>query len=98
MYPDFNRFLKSYQKDNPITVVGDFTAREIVITGADFQISNSSKVKAEYALITWYDVEGEKDNPVVVEFSFKYKNKQEEYDREVSQKVTISLVNYNRMI
>ena len=52
MYPDFNRFLKSYQKDNPITVVGDFTAREIVITGADFKISNSSKVKAEYALIT----------------------------------------------
>ena len=32
-------------------------------------------------------MEGEKDNPVVVEFSFKYKNKQEEYDREVSQKV-----------
>ena len=87
LYPDFKKRLKSYQKDDPITIVGDFTAREIVITSADFQISNSPKVKAECALITWYDVEGEKDNPVVVEFSFKYKKKQEEYDGEVSQKV-----------
>jgi hypothetical protein len=44
-------------------------------------------VKAECALITWYDVRGETDNPVVVEFSFKYKNKKEEYDGEVSQTV-----------
>ncbi|MGD1699019.1 hypothetical protein [Dapis sp. BLCC M229] len=87
LYPDFKKRLKSYQENVPIEVVGDFTAREIVIAGADFQIRNSPKVEAECALIAWYDLGGEKDNPVVVEFSFKYENEKEEYDGEASQKV-----------
>ncbi|NEQ41741.1 MAG: hypothetical protein F6K40_38385 [Okeania sp. SIO3I5] len=87
LYPDFKKRLKSYQKNEPIEVVGDFTAREIVIAGADFQIRNSPKVEAECALIAWYDMQGEKDNPVVVEFSFKYENEKEKYDGETSQRV-----------
>jgi len=43
-------------------------------------------VEADCALIAWYDAAGEEDKPVVVEFSFKYKNKQEEYDGATAQR------------
>ena len=66
--------------------MGDFTAREVVSTGADFQIRKSPKVEAECALIAWYDEAGEEYKPVVVEFSFKYENELEEYEGEAAQK------------
>jgi len=72
LYPDLKDRLKPYRKGEAIEVVKDFAAREVVITGADFQIRKSPKVEAECALIAWYDEAGEKDRPVVVEFSFKY--------------------------
>ncbi len=86
LYPDFKKQLKSYQGSESIQVVGDFTAREVVIEGADFQIGKKPKVKAECALIAWYDKAGNKDRPVVVEFSFKYENEKEKYDGEVAQR------------
>lgn len=86
LYPDFKKRLKSYQKNEPIQVVNNFTAKEVVITGADFQIRKSPKVEAECALIAWYDAAREEDQPVVVEFSFKYENKQEEYGGKACQR------------
>ncbi|MCG8362891.1 MAG: hypothetical protein MJA27_06095 [Pseudanabaenales cyanobacterium] len=86
LYPDLKKRLKSYQENEPIKLVGNFTAREMVIAGANFQIQKSPKVEANCALIAWYDAAGEEDKPVVVEFSFKYENKQEEYDGETSQR------------
>lgn len=85
LYPDLKKKLKSYQKNKSIGIVGDFTANELVITGADFQIEKSPKVKAECALIAWYDEDGKKDEPVVVEFSYKYENEKEEFDSESAQ-------------
>ncbi|NEZ54982.1 hypothetical protein [Adonisia turfae] len=92
LYPDLKKQLKPYQKNEPIEVVGNFTAREIVITGADFQIRDNPKVEAKCALIAWYEVQGEEDKPVedkpvIVEFSFRYKNEQEKYSGEASEKV-----------
>ena len=86
LYPDLKKQLKSYRDNELIDIVGDFTAREVVITGADFQIRKSPKVEAECALIAWYDEAGEEDRPVVVEFSFKYKNEREEFDGEAAQR------------
>ena len=87
LYPDLKQQLKSYQGDEPIKVVGNFTAREIVITGADFQIQKGPKLEADCALIAWYDdANGEQDKPVVVEFSFKYENEREEYDGTAAQR------------
>jgi hypothetical protein len=85
LYPDLKKRLKSFPKNESIGIVGDFTARELVISGADFQIEKSPKVEAECALIAWYEESGDKDAPVVVEFSFKYENEQEEYDGESAQ-------------
>jgi len=86
LYPDLKNRLKPYQKSEAIAVVKDFAAREIVITGADFQIRKSPKVEAECALIAWYDGAGEEDRPVVVEFSLKYENEREEYSGKAAQK------------
>ena len=86
LYPDLKKQLKSYQGSESIEVVGDFTAKEVVIEGADFQIGKKPKLEAECALIAWYNDAGKKDRPVVVEFSFKYENKKEEYDGEVAQR------------
>ena len=86
LYPDLKKQLKSYRDNELIDIVGDFTAREVVITGADFQIRKSPKVEAECALIAWYDEAGEEDRPVVVEFSFKYENEREEFDGEAAQR------------
>jgi hypothetical protein len=86
LYPELKKRLKSYQENESIDIVGCFTAKEVVITGADFEIRRSPKVEAECALIAWYDEACEKGRPVVVEFSFRYKNEQEEYDGEAAQR------------
>lgn len=86
LFPDLKKRLKSYQKDESIHIVRGFTAKELVITGADFQIRNSPEVKAECALIVWYKDSREEDGPVVVEFSFKYKGKGEEFDGETAKR------------
>ena len=86
LYPGLKKGLKSYQKDVPIDLVGGFTARELVITGADFQIRKNPKVEAECALIAWYDDSCGEDTPILVEFSFKYENEREEYDGEAAQR------------
>jgi hypothetical protein len=82
LYPDLKKRLKPFQSDEPVKVVGDFTAWEVVIVGADFQIGKNPKVEAECALIVWYDEVDVTDKPVVVEFSFRYKNDQESFDGE----------------
>lgn len=72
LYPGMPEQLDSYNEDEAITVVGNFAAREMVLTGADFQIGKGPKVEAECALIVWYDAQGAAQRPEVVEFSFKY--------------------------
>ncbi|NOQ13847.1 MAG: hypothetical protein GQ583_05105 [Methyloprofundus sp.] len=87
LFPDLKTRLKSYQEDMLIDKVGDFIAKEMVIEGADFQIGNNPKVEAECALVAWYDDNSdEPNNPIVVEFSFKYGDDDENFDGEVAQR------------
>ncbi len=86
LYPDLKTRLRSYEENEPIDIVGKFTAREVVVSGADFQIRKNPKVDAECALIAWYEEMGEEDRPLVVEFSFRYGNEREEYDGEAAQR------------
>lgn len=86
LYPDLKKRLKFYQEDELINIVRKFTAKEVVITGANFKIGENPKVEAECALIVWYKESGEQDKPVVVEFSFKYERKGESFDGETAQK------------
>ena len=99
LYPDLKMQLKSYQETEPIGIVRDFTAREIVITGASFKIRETPEVEVECALIIWYDEsEDNKDEPVVVEFSFRYGDKKEHYDAEAAQRAYEIFCNLKEML
>lgn len=84
LFPDLVNKIDHYDKDEEITVVGDFSAHEIVISGAKFKIRNNPKLYSECALIVWYNNDETKNNPEVVEFSFNYRNKKESYTRKMS--------------
>jgi hypothetical protein len=78
LFPDIQHRLGPVPK-TPVRIVNGFTAREVVLTGAAFQIARTPKVEAQCALIVWYDDHGERNKPVVVEFSYRYGNKDEIY-------------------
>jgi hypothetical protein len=79
LYPGLEAEFDEYDGDEDIFVVGEFTAREKVIEGADFQIGEDPKVEAECALVVWYDLDGDETDPEVVEFSYKYGDDEEQY-------------------
>jgi hypothetical protein len=69
--------------ESPLVLVRDFVGREVVLEGA-LLLLGSRDIDAECALVVWYD-EGEQDTtPVVVEFSFKYGDEEEEYRSSVA--------------
>ena len=68
----------------PLVLVSDFVAREVVLEGAELLLGKRD-IAAECAIVAWYD-EGEQDTtPVVVEFSFKYGDDQEDYRGSVAR-------------
>ena len=77
MFPDLNKTIDCFTPNETITAVGGFRAREVVITGSDFQIGRDPTVKAECALIVWYDDAVSLTDLVVAEFSFRYRDKDE---------------------
>ncbi|MEM8638059.1 MAG: hypothetical protein AAGG51_04450 [Cyanobacteria bacterium P01_G01_bin.54] len=86
LYPDLSTRLPGYQADEPLQIVNNFTARELVITGAMLKIGKRPKVRASCALVVWYDAADSAEAPIVVEFSFKYENEQEDYAGAVAQR------------
>jgi hypothetical protein len=86
LFPDFKKRLPGYRDDERIVPVGGFTVSELVVTGADFEIRKEPKREAECALIAWYNANGKANEPAVVEFSFRYGDKEEEYDGETAQR------------
>ncbi len=74
------KHLDHYDKDEALHVVGDgFTAKELVITGAEFRIGKKAKDKTECALVAWYNAKGDAHRPAVVEMSFRYGDDRENY-------------------
>jgi hypothetical protein len=86
LYPGLPEQLDRYDEEEALTVVGTLTARELVLTGADFQMGKAPKVEAECALIVWYDVQEDAQTPQVVECSFRYSNHEEQYSGAVAQR------------
>ncbi|HEY1307094.1 MAG TPA: hypothetical protein VGF24_26245 [Vicinamibacterales bacterium] len=79
IFPGLNRRLTEEHGLQTLSPVGHFTARELVITGAQFRIGRNTGVEAECALIVWYDEMGKNDQPVAAEFSFRYGDEAEGY-------------------
>ncbi|MFA0813926.1 hypothetical protein [Microbulbifer epialgicus] len=86
LFPNLGEQLDNTEGSELISVVGDFTAKEIVVSGGDFQIGKVPKVEAECALIVWYDGIGQTEIPAVVEFSFRYKDKKERFEGDVAER------------
>ena len=87
LFPDFKKRLPGYRGGERIVPVGGFTVTELVVTGADFEIRKKKPNRdAECALIVWYNANGKANEPAVVEFSFRYGDKEEEYDGEAAQR------------
>jgi hypothetical protein len=79
LFPGIADRIAGFRDKTRIAAVNGFTARELVLTGANLQVGKTPKVDAECALIVWYDQDGASTKPVAVELSFRYGNKDEEY-------------------
>ena len=88
LFPDLAKRLDNAGDAEPLRVVNNFTAREVVINGATMQIGKSPYVEAEWALIVWYDAHGEGGKPVAVELSYRYGDKDEEYGGGVTRRAS----------
>jgi hypothetical protein len=84
LFPGLDEALQDLPHDAPLVLVKDFVGREVVLEGASLLLG-SRDLAAECALVAWYD-EGEEDTtPVVVEFSFKYGDEEEQYRASVAK-------------
>lgn len=79
LFPDLAKRLDDVNSELTLNGVNNFTAREFVITGPLLTIGTKPKVRVECALIVWYDQNGSADEPVAVEFSYRYGNGDGEY-------------------
>ena len=86
LYPDIASKIDEFFPDTEIALVGNFIAREIVITGAQFTVRKSPEIRAECALIVWCDRKGDPHIPLLVEFSFKYEDEKEEYTAKMARR------------
>jgi len=76
MFPDLRGRLKPAGGSNHLDRVNRFTALEFVLKSGYLTIASRPEIKAQCALIVWYDHSSKKPKkhrrPVVVEFSFRY--------------------------
>jgi hypothetical protein len=79
LFPSLSPRVDDVDGTLPLSAIGGFTARELVITGAEFQIGRKPKVEAECALIAWFDDQHVDDGAQAVEFSYRYGNGKEQY-------------------
>ena len=79
LFADLPERIDGFREDESLAAVNDFTARELVLSGARLQVGKSPKVDAECGLIVWYDEGGKSNKPVAVELSYRYGDKNEDY-------------------
>jgi hypothetical protein len=79
LYPGLRSSLTGFTADEPLTLVDNFTAREVVIAGSGLHLGKKFNVSASCVLVIWYDHDSRGDTPVVAEFSFKYGDNREAY-------------------
>ncbi|MEM7534127.1 MAG: hypothetical protein AAF639_18235 [Chloroflexota bacterium] len=88
LFPDLpQRLGHDYDEDKALEIVNDFTAYEVVIEGASFQIDDDPVLECECGIVVWYDGEFT-ETPIVAEFSYKYKEESgdEAFDAAAAQR------------
>lgn len=86
LYPGLDDELEHCQESDPLQLVGSFTAYELVLAGASFQIRREPREEAECALVLWYDQDTQNQIPVVAEFSYKYGDAEERYSSKAARR------------
>ena len=79
LYPGLADELDEFDRSAKLSLVRDFTARELVMKGASLLLGKR-EVEAECAMVVWHDDDDATTPPVAVEFSFKYGNNDEDYN------------------
>lgn len=79
LFRDISKRLGKVDGRLTLSEVNNFTARELVITGATMKVGSTPKVECECALIVWYDQNGSANDPVAVEFSYRYGDEKGRY-------------------
>ena len=86
LYPGIVNDIADFNTVEKLQLVNSLSVQEIIIKGAEILLCESPEIKAESALIIWYDLDTDKVEPIIVEFSFRYGNqKKERYVRRASQ-------------
>ena len=78
LFPGLADELRDVDTAGNLTVVRDFCARELVLSGAAVLLGNRD-IDAECAMVIWHDDDTAATPPVCVEFSFKYGDNDEDY-------------------
>jgi hypothetical protein len=78
LYPGLPDALDDLPEHVPLHLVGDFSARETVFVGGEVRLGRH-QVPARCAIVMWHDDDDPNTPPVVVEFSYKYGDDQEDY-------------------
>ena len=86
LFADVADKIDKFQDNTKLAPVNRFTARELVLAGANLKVGKTPRVDAECGLIVWYDDNGARDKPVAVELSYRYGNKDEEYGGGVTRR------------
>jgi hypothetical protein len=84
LFPGCSEPLGDIGPSDPIAVVREFTARELVLEGGSLLLGKHN-VEAECAMVIWHDDDDPATPPVVAEFSFKYSGEDEEYHSSVAR-------------
>ena len=84
LFPHVLASLPGARGDERLVVVNGFNARELVIVGGKLRLRKGQQGVADCALIVWYKHGRRSDKPVAVEFSYRYGDKNEEYNGETS--------------
>jgi hypothetical protein len=79
LFPGFKAAFRGFTDDEPLGIVEDFTARELVVGGGSLYLGKRYDVHASCVLVVWHDHLKEGGVPAVAEFSFKYGDKGETY-------------------
>jgi hypothetical protein len=82
LFPGIEAGIRRHDRNERVAMVNDFTARELVLEGAKIKLAKMPKVHAGCALIVWYRGDRDSSQPVAVEFSFRYGDKDERYGGE----------------
>jgi hypothetical protein len=79
LFPDLADRIDAADRHQPLTIVNDFTVREVVLDGAMTRIGKTPNVTAEWALIAWYGQRRNDGHPLAVELSYRYGDENEDY-------------------